>query len=496
MRLCTVIFLVLLLTIACRKDEALSQSQKAVVRKPVVAGQFYPARAGELRQEIEGMLDRAPAVSAGGKIIALSVPHAGYAYSGPTAAAAYKQVAGQAIELVVVLAPSHRDYVRGGSLFQGDAYETPLGKMMVDKALARKLTQSCEHFQFSSLGHGMEHSLEVQLPFIQTLFPQAKLLPIIIGSFDWPGCHKMGMALAKVLQDKKALLVASTDLYHGYSYETCKRSDEATLKAMLALQPQALCEGFLRESLQACGAGPVVIVQVAARELGADKATLISRTNSNDVTGEKGGYVVGYGSIAYSNSDGSGRKTFQPLEKNVQKELLRMARKSIEHYLKTRTRLSFQPTHEVMKEKRGVFVTITEGGMLRGCIGYHESDRPLYELVPDRAIAAAFEDPRFPPLRPDELDKILIKISVYLTNVYRINDIGEFEMGKHGIIIVKGGRGATYLPEVPQEAGWRTVEEEMESLCQKAGLPSGAWRDGAEFYVYRTQVFDEKMLND
>ncbi len=493
MRIFTSICLIVFIVLGCKKEDAWSQSPKSEIRKSVVAGQFYSSNATELRAQIENWLNRA-AKSFYGHIIGLSVPHAGYTYSGAIAAAGYKQVAGQTVELVAILAPSHRDYFSGGSIFPGDAYETPLGRVMIDKTIARSLVQSCELYEFSQLGHGAEHSLEVQLPFIQVLFPKAKILPIVIGSFDWPACEKMGLALAKSLQGKKALIVASTDLYHGYSYEACKRSDDATLKTMLALQPQTLCEGFLRESLQACGAGPVVIMQVAVKQLGANKAELIARTNSNDVTGEKGGYVVGYGSIAYGKSDGSERIVFQPLDLEVQKELLRMARQSIEHYLKTRKRLTFQPKYEVLKEKRGVFVTITEGGMLRGCIGYHESDRPLYELVPDRAIAAAFEDPRFMPLQEDELDKILIKISVYLTNVYRIKDLSEFEMGKHGIIMMKEGRGATYLPEVPIEAGWQTVEEEMESLCQKAGLPPGAWRQGAEFYVYKTQVFDEKIL--
>ena len=112
----------------------------------------------------------------------------------------------------------------------------------------------------------------------------------------------------------------------------------------------------------------------------------------------------------------------------------------------------------------------------------------------DRAVAAAFDDPRFPPLRPEELGRIKIKISVYLTNVYKIDSLDEFEMGKHGIIMMKNGRGATYLPEVPAEAGWKSVEEEMQSLCMKAGLSTNSWRSGAEFWVYRTQVFDESIL--
>ena len=179
-------------------------------------------------------------------------------------------------------------------------------------------------------------------------------------------------------------------------------------------------------------------------------------------------------------------------DKAAQQELLRMARESIERYVTTGEIPSFEPTWDVLKEKRGVFVTLREHGQLRGCIGHHESDVPLYQLVPQMAVAAACRDRRFYPLGKNELDQVKIKLSVYLTNVYRIQHLDEFEMGVHGIILMKGRKGATYLPEVPLEAGWISKEEEMGHLCAKAGLPPEAWREGAELYVYRTQVFGEE----
>ena len=187
-----------------------------------------------------------------------------------------------------------------------------------------------------------------------------------------------------------------------------------------------------------------------------------------------------------------GKIEYSPLDEAAQKELLSMARTAIESYAKTGKIPKFKPKYEVLKEKRGVFVTLTERKQLRGCIGHHESDIPLYKLVPDMAVAAGFRDPRFPPLSESELDHIKIKVSVYLTNVYKLDDIDEFKMGKQGIIMEKDGRGATYLPEVPIEAGWETKEEELESLCRKAGLPLNAWQEGAEFHVYETQVFGEE----
>jgi AmmeMemoRadiSam system protein A len=239
-------------------------------------------------------------------------------------------------------------------------------------------------------------------------------------------------------------------------------------------------------------------MQIAAQKRGADAANLISRTNSNDVIGQRGGYVVGYGAVAVyqknAQKTSSGKIEFAPLDRRNQIELIKMARNAIEQYLEKQTIPEFQATNDFQLEQRGVFVTITKNGQLRGCIGHHESNVPLYKLVPHLAVAAAFGDPRFPPLHAEELDKIKIKISVYLTNVYQIASLDEFEMGVHGIILQKDGRAATFLPEVPLEAGWKTIDEEMVSLCQKAGLPNNAWKNGAEFWVYRTQVFDETVL--
>lgn len=466
------------------------------VRPAAVAGTFYPTDPQALRAEVNKDLAAAEKVAIDGRILGMLVPHAGYAYSAPTAACGYKQILGQKYDLIVVLAPSHREPFWGATIYPGSAYQTPLGRTEIDQTTAANLASSCDAVKLSETGHGAEHAVEVQLPFLQTLLPNTKILPIVVGGYDWLICEKIGKALAQAVKGRQALLVASSDLCHGESYDQCKETDRLTLEAITQFKPQQLCQGLLREEYQACGGGPIVIMQVAAQALGANRAKLIARTNSNDVTGQKGGYVVGYGSVAIyaQESRQSERIEFQPLDLATQKDLLRMARQAITGYLNSKTIPRFEPTAEVMNEKRGVFVTLTEDGVLRGCIGYHENDRPLYQLVPDRAIAAAFEDPRFAPLRPNELDKIKIKISVYMTNVYRIAGLDEFEMGKHGIIMMKNGRGATYLPEVPLEAGWKSVEEEMESLCMKAGLSTDAWRSGAAFWVYKTQVFDENGL--
>ncbi len=473
-----------------------AQFRDTGVRQPAVAGQFYPGQPEELRRQVRALIDQAERVDDGATVMGLIVPHAGYIYSGATAAKGYRQVEGLDYRVVLVLSPSHRDAITGATIYPGEAYQTPLGLVAIDRNLAGQIVRQCPGITFSNLGHGEEHSLEVQLPFIQVALPQVPIVPIMVGDYDWPMLQKMADGLAAVLKSRRALLIASSDLYHGHSYEACEKVNTATIQAIQAMNPQPLCEGFLSDRYQACGGGPITLMTAVVKKLGATKAVLLGRTNSNDVTGERGGYVVGYAAMAVKGGKSTMKDPhkieYQPLGAAAQKQLIKMAREAIAHYLQHHRIPKTSPTLEVLKEKRGVFVTLTEGGELRGCIGYHESDRPLYELVPDRAIAAAFDDPRFPPLRSHELDKIKIKVSVYLTNVYRIDSLDEFQMGVHGIIMMKNGRGATYLPEVPLEAGWKTVEEEMESLCHKAGLPNNAWKQGAEFYVYKTQVFGEK----
>lgn len=468
------------------------------VRPPAVDGQFYPADPVQLAQEIRLRLDAAADHHLSGKVLGLIVPHAGYQYSAATAAIGYKQAAGQAVDLVVVIAPSHRDDFQGVSVYSGDAYETSLGQVPVDKEMAKKLVAVDKNIHLAEYGHRAEHAVEVQLPFAQILFPQAKLLAIVVGpGYDWRLCETVGKAIADVVRQKKVLIIASTDLYHGESYHDCVAIIDETVDAMARLQPEALCRGLLSGQFQACGGAAVVMMQVAALSLGATDAKQLAQTNSNDVTGSRGGYVVGYGAVAvYAGSAVSEKQQYEPLPLSAQKFLLKNARQTLVDSFKGQQGKSDEPVSDLLNEKRGIFVTLTQDGRLRGCIGRHEADVPLHQLVPQMAKAAAFEDPRFPPLRAEELERTLIKISVYLTNVYHISSLGEFKMGEHGIILRKGGRAATYLPEVPLEAGWKTVEEEMVSLCQKAGLPADAWKSGAEFWVYRTQVFDETILKE
>jgi len=182
---------------------------------------------------------------------------------------------------------------------------------------------------------------------------------------------------------------------------------------------------------------------------------------------------------------------FKPLNKSAQEELLSIARFSITSYVLNRKIPLFEAKEPALTEKRGVFVTITKRGNLRGCIGQHESGIPLCQLTAQMAVAAACEDPRFPPVTKEELGEIKIKISVYLMPPTKIESVSELEIGRDGVIIRKGDYSATYLPEVALEQGWGR-QEMLSNLCLKAGLAPDAWQEGIELFIYRTQILEEQ----
>lgn len=472
------------------------------IRQSVIAGSWYPGEPGKLSAVVDGYLDDVPVVELPGELMALVVPHAGYRYSGPVAAHAHALLKGKGIKTVVLIGPSHRHPFRGFSVYQGKGYRTPFGVVPIHARLAEEILSAHELVSFVPEAHQAEHCIEIQLPFLQRVLSDFDFVPIVIGprtSFD--DCILMAENLTRLLRNRDdVVLMASSDMSHYASYNEAVRVDHEMLGAIksydipriIQTDSDLLKEGIPNLSCTFCGLKAVLLTLLTVRGLGADNVDILKYANSGDTPYGDQARVVGYGAIAvYKSEANSAKIEFEPLDHEAQQVVLRMAREAIESFVKDATVPEYEPGLPVLTEKRGVFVTITRQGRLRGCIGYHGNDIPLYKLVPDRAIAAAVRDSRFPPLSTEELDDIHIKVSVYLTNVYQIENLDEFELGKHGIIMRKGNRGATYLPEVPIEAGW-TKEEEMEHLCRKAGLPPGAWREGTDFFVYATQVFGEQ----
>jgi hypothetical protein len=470
-------------------------------REPAVSGMFYPKDKKELKKCISNLLSQVPSPKTQPDLWGMILPHAGYKFSGKVAAYAFKYLENKKYNPIIIVGPYHGPKTisvspvtfKGISVWKGGVYVTSLGAIPIDTSFTQELLNYDQRIQFIKEVHKYEHSVEVQLPFIQYILKDVKIVPIVMTDYSLEICNLLGEALSSTIQKlkiKKPLLIASSDFYHGYKYEDCKKYTNLAVSLITSYN----IEGFhslIKEGI-ACGGGPITAVMIGVKKLGGGKIMSLFTTNSADVIGRKEGYVVGYSSfLIKKSSKKSSIKEFPKLPKSAQKELLRYARKSLDVYLKTHKTPKFTPKNKILYQKRGAFVTLTtHDGLLRGCIGHHESDTPLYKLIPQLTIAAGVGDPRFPPLRREELKNIKIKISVYLCEVYQIQDLREFKLGVHGIILRKDNRGATFLPEVPIQEKW-TKEETLEFLCKKAGLLEGCWKEGAEFYLYKTQVFEE-----
>jgi len=266
------------------------------IRPASVAGKFYPGDARELARDIAGMIHSEKPDSPVRGIIA---PHAGYPYSGPTAALAYAKLAQAAYDVVVVVAPSHREFFEGVSVYDGDAYATPLGSIPVDADLRAALCAAAPFVRSSPKGHGPEHAVEVHLPFLQSLIGKFSLLPLVVGHQTPETCYGLGEALGTVLRGRNALLVASTDLSHFHADTEAREIDSVMLGDVEAFDPRALMAHIADGSAEACGGGPAVAVMTALKVLGASRFEVAGYATSGDVTGDRG-RVVGYMSaVAY-----------------------------------------------------------------------------------------------------------------------------------------------------------------------------------------------------
>lgn len=282
------------------REDSSTHDGKKVVRRAAVAGTFYPADADELQHHIADLMGQVRTRKLNGKIRGIVSPHAGYMYSGLTAAHAYAMLRGEKFDTVVVISPSHREFFSGVSVYSGQAYETPLGLVAVNARLRDALVESAYCIVASERGHRDEHALEVQLPFLQQVLPPFSLLPLVIGDQKRAVCIELGEALARVLKEENALLVASTDLSHFYNAQVAHALDSVMINDVREFNPDKLMRDLERQRTEACGGGPVVAVLTALKRLGVDKIEVLHRSTSGDVSGDYGS-VVGYVSaVAYS----------------------------------------------------------------------------------------------------------------------------------------------------------------------------------------------------
>ncbi len=468
------------------------------IRESVIAGTWYPGNPEKLRKNILEYLSKASTPNISGRLVGVVAPHAGYMYSGPVAAYAYKLLEGKPIRRVLILAPSHRAYFNGASVDDAAGYRTPLGVVPVDQALAQKLMAHKDLFSHVPQAHAQEHSLEIQLPFLQVVLQDFLMTPVLIGDVTLEACRRLAHVVAKAVAEDDVLLVASTDLSHYYPYQEAKKLDARVIEKVDRFDPEGLFEALRKRECEACGAGPLVTTLLAARELGANKARVLHYANSGDITGDLRG-VVGYMAAALFDNPGKAFKespsteafknadeeTFSDEEKTI---LRRLAWQAIHWKLGLDSELVYNGTASKLLQKRGAFVTLHKHGTLRGCIGYVEAHKPLWQTVKEAAVQAAFADPRFPPVRADELEGLELEISA-LSPLERIKDPLDFSVGRHGLVIRKGYHSGLLLPQVAVEHGW-TKEQFLDWTCKKAGLSPGCWKHGeAEVYRFSAEVF-------
>jgi AmmeMemoRadiSam system protein B/AmmeMemoRadiSam system protein A len=476
------------------------------VRAPGVAGGFYPANPKELAQMIDGLLAHNAVPKVQGSLVALVCPHAGYMFTGPVAAACFAQFKGRKYTRVVIIAPSHYVNFPFSSIYDGDAYATPLGVVPVDQDFRAKLAKLSSGIKISDRGHvkegeNAEHSLEVQLPWLQRTLGDFKLVPIIMGDQNYNLERALGRALAKALLAEtpearaQTLILVSSDLSHYHPYDYANHVDHQTLQAIADWDYLSLSRNFAMwergvPTWEACGGGPIVAAMIAAEGLGATHAQILQYANSGDATGDKT-RVVGYGAVAITRESPSEAKKSAEFSLTGREKdaLMKIARTSVETAVRDRKMSVLDSSgFPRLEEARGAFVTLKEHGELRGCIGYITPMKSLAETVRDVAAYAALEDSRFKPVTAQELPLLEYEISV-MSPLRRVLDIKEIKVGKHGLIMKQGDIEGILLPQVPVEEHWNR-DTFIQETCLKAGLPRQAWKDDdTDIFMFTALVF-------
>ncbi len=478
----------------------MTDNNKLDIRKPAVAGTFYPANPVDLTKSIAKLFSEVDKVSVSGRPLGIISPHAGYPYSGKVAAKAYKLLEGEEYETVVVVSPSHTVFFKGSSVYEGNGYQTPIGVVETDRKLSEKLANIHPSVQFSNLGPASgstrgEHAWEVQLPFLQIALGKFKLVAVVMGDQEPDSVHALGEALYSALKGTNTLMVASTDLSHFHSEKVARKLDFAIQSAIEKFDPELLMDTLEEGKGEACGGGPVTAVMMAARRLGAKELKFLDYATSGAVTGDFE-EVVGYLSAAiiagqrqpvtHEIGARAAAKDTEGITEDDKKLLHKIVREAIE--AKFAETDYIPPSNERLDMKRGVFVTLKVRGELQGCIGLIKAREPLAHAVAEMAVAAAFEDPRFDPLVESQMKYLEVSISV-LSHLERVHDFNEIKVGRDGLMIKLDMHSGLLLPQVATENGWNAIEF-LQQTCLKAGLPKNSYNDkNAEIYRFSADVF-------
>lgn len=452
------------------------------IRKPVCAGSWYDGRPDVLSRQLDEFLLQAEPDARSDGVIGLIAPHAGYVYSGKIAAHAYRLVSGKDYDSVIIVGPAHHHGFQGCSIYPRGGYETPLGIAEVDEELASALSKA-SGFRYIPQAHTKEHSVELQVPFVQKILPHAKIVPIVMGVPSEQTISSLASAFIQTLYGKKVLIIASTDLSHFFPKEKANTVDAKTLSLIKSIDTDAIIKKMGRQENIMCGGGPVAAVLLFAKQTGNPKVRILKYADSSQVGGDES-RVVGYAGAAVYADQPPLSFSLSPEEKGW---LLQIARSSLEKFVNENEVFQPQSIHPKFMDKRGAFVTLKKKGQLRGCIGFIEPSLPLVQTVVQATIYAASRDARFPPVQSSELKDIELEISV-LTPLKKIDDPQEVEVGRHGLLIIKGTHKGLLLPQVPVENHW-SRQAFLQHTCLKAGLPEDAWKSGAEIYTFEAIIF-------
>lgn len=479
------------------------------------AGTWYKNDPAALRLEIEANLEQAQIDSAGHlkdtdntHLQAIISPHAGFMYSGKTAAFSFCKVATSKNEIkrLFLLGPSHYVNLNGIALCSFDAYQTPLGDIPLERKTIEYLSGS-NHFQIDDNIHEREHSLELQTPYIRHVLGEIPMIPLVVGSFsDESHIRSCSKQISDILQPGDFFVVSSDFTHFGprYDYVPFYNDIKANIEK-LDIKAFSLIENLdLKEFIQfqketdctICGFNPICLLlatlpkhskgELLHYETSRDSAKLEDELNSVSYL------AIAFNGNAYSNS----------LDESDKQTLLRLARFTAEFFCETQRKPSLDQLPEDIilsdnvKKDMGVFVTLflknaaPQEENLRGCIGYIMPMMPLYQAVIDNAVGACSKDHRFNPVHKNELANIRIEISV-LTKPVSVSSYREIEIGKHGILLHCQGRQSVFLPHVATEYGW-TLEETLNQLALKAGLKADAWRKSARFEIFESVMFEEE----
>lgn len=478
------------------------KAQQVKDREPCVAGQFYPGTAQELQSELKHLFAAAKPMKSDNTVAIIS-PHAGYVFSGGVAASAFNQVNPEkSYAHVFLIGSSHRTYFDGASVYNKGNYKTPLGTVKVDTGLANKLIGEHDVFSFREDAHATEHSLEVQVPFLQYhLKKDFSLVPIVVATQSDQTIAKIAEALRPYFNENN-LFVISSDFSHYPPYPQAVEVDSTTAAAIAANSGQTFMEalkdnerlGIPNLATSMCGWSSMLTLLHLTEGNPNISYDLVEYKNSGDGPYGDRGRVVGYWAIAVQKKKSEPESGYN-LEDGDKKKLLGIARQTITRWI-TAKEVPLIDTSElspILLQPAGAFVSLHKNGELRGCIGRFNPQEPLYKVVQDMAIAAATSDTRFWPVKPKELKDIEIEISV-LTPMIEIDSISQIELGRHGIYIKQGYCSGTFLPQVATNTGWSLEEFVGHCARDKAHIGWDGWKS-ADIFTYEAIVFDEKKFH-